>query len=198
MGFQKPHGLGAQKQRGRQEIDEVVQRSNMQRARIEELCELQQSRDICLPELAAAFKNYGHLLVAIHKIKLDLAGDAATSEEGLVERASCSQNAIGAKGVSAPKPKLTSLARPGASKTIKKSNSTISTRARKLPNYALMANPARLVWILCKGDCTRCAWAEMDADYPGQEVLRRSQLRDFRAKCLRCGATALDCYNWLR
>lgn len=71
-------------------------------------------------------------------------------------------------------------------------------KARKLPAYAATANAARLVWIFCKGYCARSSWAEMDAEYPGQEVLRRSQVGDFRATCLRCGGTAFDCYKWER
>lgn len=89
------------------------------------------------------------------------------------------------------------LARPDAANTAN-SNSPTSMRACKLPKYALKANLARLVLIFCKGDCVRSRWAEMNADYPGREVLWRSQVGDFRAICLRCGAIALDCYNWLR
>ena len=65
-----------------------------------------------------------------------------------------------------------------------------------LPNYAQHANRARLVRLLCKGDCSPVVWAEMTTDYPGQGVLRKSQLGDFTAVCLRCRKTAKDPYNW--
>lgn len=67
-----------------------------------------------------------------------------------------------------------------------------------LPDHAQNANPARLVKLLCKGDCSGVRWAEMNADYPGQDVLSKSQLGDFTAVCLRCGKTAKDSYNWFR
>jgi hypothetical protein len=68
-----------------------------------------------------------------------------------------------------------------------------------LPKYAERANPGRLVKIFCK-DVRRphTAWAEMNTDYPGQDVLQRSQVGDFTATCLRCGKIARDPYNWSR
>jgi len=68
----------------------------------------------------------------------------------------------------------------------------------QLPNYAARANSARLVRLLCKGKCSHVVWAEMNVDYPGQEVLRKSQVGDFTAVCLKCGKIAQDPYNWLR
>jgi hypothetical protein len=65
-----------------------------------------------------------------------------------------------------------------------------------LPNYAQHANRSRLVKLLCKGDCSHVVWAEMNTDYPGQDVLGKSQLGEFTAVCLRCGKTAKDSYNW--
>jgi len=67
-----------------------------------------------------------------------------------------------------------------------------------LPNYAQQANGNRLVKLLRKGDCSRVVWAEMNTDYPGQEVLRKSQVGDFTATCLKCGKIAVDPYNWMR
>jgi hypothetical protein len=67
-----------------------------------------------------------------------------------------------------------------------------------LPKYAEHANKARLVKILCKGEHPHTAWAEMNVDYPGQEVLRKSQVSDYTATCLRCGKIARDPYNWYR
>src|SRR5579864_4823786 len=100
MAFKKPQGLGADKQTVLKELNQLVHRSKMQWALIEELCELKESRDIYLPELTVAFKNYSHLLGTTHKIKLDFAWDAATSEQGSVEKASCGQNRIGANDAS--------------------------------------------------------------------------------------------------
>ncbi len=68
---------------------------------------------------------------------------------------------------------------------------------RNMPKYAAHANPARLVKIFCKGDRPHMAWAEMNTEHPGEEVLRRSQLGEFTATCLRCGKIAPDPYNWL-
>lgn len=65
-----------------------------------------------------------------------------------------------------------------------------------LPNYAQHTNRDRLVKLLCKGDCSGVVWAEMNTDYPGQEVLRKTQVGDFSATCLKCGKIAKDPYNW--
>lgn len=67
-----------------------------------------------------------------------------------------------------------------------------------LPNYAQSADRKRVVKILCKGKCGTTRWAEMNVDYPGQEVLRNSDLGDFTATCLKCGQVAKDSYNWFR
>jgi hypothetical protein len=68
----------------------------------------------------------------------------------------------------------------------------------QLPNYAQWANKARLVRLLCKGRCSHVVWAEMNANYPGQEVLRKSHMGDFTAICLKCETVARDPYNWFR
>lgn len=52
--------------------------------------------------------------------------------------------------------------------------------------------------LLCKGVCSKVRWAEMDVDYPGEQVLRKASLREFTANCLKCGAVAQDPYNWFR
>lgn len=67
-----------------------------------------------------------------------------------------------------------------------------------LPAYAHNANRARLVQLLCKSEHPHTAWGEMNADYPGEEALRSSQVGDFTATCLRCGHTTSDPYNWYR
>jgi len=67
-----------------------------------------------------------------------------------------------------------------------------------LPRYASHANRNRLVRVLCKGRCCKTTWAEMSVDYPGEAVLRESQVLDFEATCLRCGHVARDPYNWYR
>lgn len=94
---------------------------------------------------------------------------------------------------------------PHAPKRIDTPKSETTWAPRNLPKYATGANPARLVQILCKGHCVDvlyrklCTrWAEMEVDFPGQEILRKSQLGDFRAKCLKCGSIARDCYKWTR
>lgn len=67
-----------------------------------------------------------------------------------------------------------------------------------LPKYAANANRARVVQLLCKGSSPHSAWAEMNADYPGQERLQHSGVGDYAATCLRCGRVARDPYNWYR
>jgi len=67
-----------------------------------------------------------------------------------------------------------------------------------LPDYAKGADRKRLVQLLCKGKCNRTRWAEMTVDFPGEEVLRNSDVFSFSAKCLKCGAIAKDPYNWFR
>lgn len=67
-----------------------------------------------------------------------------------------------------------------------------------LPKYAESADRKKLVRILCDGRCGTTRWAEMHVNYPGQRILRNSDLGDFTATCLKCGYTANDPYNWFR
>lgn len=67
-----------------------------------------------------------------------------------------------------------------------------------LPEYAQAADRKRLVKILCKGKCRATCWAEMTINYPGRDILSKSQVGDFTAICLRCGCEAVDGYNWYR
>ena len=74
----------------------------------------------------------------------------------------------------------------------------MSASIRSLPAYAQRADPTRLVRILCKGPCRKTRWGEMNADYPGKDVLRNAQPGEFTATCLVCGYVARDQYNWFR
>ena len=76
-------------------------------------------------------------------------------------------------------------------------NQSVAYKGR-LPAYALGADRRRLVRLLCKGQCCKTRWAEMTVDYPGETVLRDSQLLQFQARCLVCGRIACDPYNWYR
>lgn len=67
----------------------------------------------------------------------------------------------------------------------------------KLPKYAKKADKSRLVRLLCKNSCNRVRYAEMTNTWPGSDVLRRSHLGDYEAKCLMCGKIAKDGYNWI-
>lgn len=67
-----------------------------------------------------------------------------------------------------------------------------------LPDYAAHANRRRLVKILCRGQCSRTRWAELDCDYPGKDALKTMGMGTFHATCLVCGYTASDNYNWMR
>lgn len=69
---------------------------------------------------------------------------------------------------------------------------------RDLPDYARRADPAKLVRIFCKGVCCKGRWAQMNEDYPGEDVLKSAPLGQFTATCLVCGRVALDNYNWIR
>src|SRR5579864_3387273 len=67
---------------------------------------------------------------------------------------------------------------------------------QKLPQYARHADPSRLVRLFCKGDSPHMAWAELNCEHPGKEVLARAQAHQFKATCLRCGTIAAVPYNW--
>jgi len=73
-----------------------------------------------------------------------------------------------------------------------------STYTGRLPAYAQHANRDRVVKLLCKGRCSKTRWAEMDVDYPGQEILQKSKPFDFSATCLFCGYVAEYSYNFYR
>ncbi len=66
-----------------------------------------------------------------------------------------------------------------------------------LPDYAARADRSRVVKLLCKS-CGTTRWAEMSADYPGEDVLSKAQAMDYSARCLKCGDIARDPYNWYR
>lgn len=67
-----------------------------------------------------------------------------------------------------------------------------------LPKYAQSADRDRVVSILCKGQCRAVRWAEMNKAYPGADALKKADMGEFKAKCLRCGSIARDNYNWTR
>lgn len=68
----------------------------------------------------------------------------------------------------------------------------------RLPDYARDANRKRVVRVLCKGQCGKERWAEMEVDYPGDDILKSSQVDNFTATCLKCGYIARDHYKWYR
>ena len=66
-----------------------------------------------------------------------------------------------------------------------------------LPDYARKADPARIVKITCKKKCGgKGRYAEMNAPFPGIEVISKADLGTYKARCLKCGGEALDCHNW--
>ena len=69
---------------------------------------------------------------------------------------------------------------------------------KALPKYAQNASIDRLVKILCKGNCGKVVWAELNLPYPGKEALKKASMGEFQARCLRCGSIAKDNYNWYR
>lgn len=68
----------------------------------------------------------------------------------------------------------------------------------ELPQYAKKADRNKVVKILCKGSCRGERWAEMNVNFPGQDILADSDSGDFEARCLKCGKVAVDYYNWYR
>jgi hypothetical protein len=68
-----------------------------------------------------------------------------------------------------------------------------------LPHYAQHADRAKLVKILCKGQCNGVVrFAELNKPYPGQAMLRDAEMGIYEAICLKCGKIAIDHYNWFR
>jgi len=67
-----------------------------------------------------------------------------------------------------------------------------------LPKYAQSADRSKIVKILCKGHCGTSRLAELNKPYPGQDELRSAPMGEYEAKCLKCGSTASDNYNWHR
>lgn len=66
-----------------------------------------------------------------------------------------------------------------------------------LPDYASSADRNRVVRFLCR-HCGTTRFGEMTVRYPGQEILRNSNLGAYSARCLKCGTVANDPYNWYR
>jgi hypothetical protein len=67
-----------------------------------------------------------------------------------------------------------------------------------IPKYAEDADPTRLVRIVGRGKCGSPRLTEMEQAFPDEVVLRRAQVFDHAARCLRCGYQAKDTYNWHR
>lgn len=66
---------------------------------------------------------------------------------------------------------------------------------KKLSEYTSGIPENRHVILYCeKCKCNR--HAILDKDYPGEDILERSQLNDYTAKCLFCGTEYNDPYNW--
>ncbi|MDO9530942.1 MAG: hypothetical protein Q7O12_02270 [Deltaproteobacteria bacterium] len=65
-----------------------------------------------------------------------------------------------------------------------------------LPQYAKDADRAKLVKILCKGKCGKLQWAELNKPHPGKKALKEAQMGVYKARCMVCGKTAIDNYNW--
>jgi len=64
------------------------------------------------------------------------------------------------------------------------------------PDYARNADRKRAVQIMCKGKWRRVRWGEINADYPGEVILKNTQAHNFSARCPKCGYIAKDPYNW--
>jgi predicted nucleic-acid-binding Zn-ribbon protein len=66
-----------------------------------------------------------------------------------------------------------------------------------LPDYAKSADRNRVVRFLCR-NCGVARYGEMNVRYPGKEILHKSDLGAYSARCLKCGTVAYDPYNWFR
>lgn len=64
--------------------------------------------------------------------------------------------------------------------------------------YAKSADRTRIVKVLCKGECRMERYSEVNKPFPSIEVLHKAEMGEYKAKCLKCGSTALDNYNWYR
>jgi len=69
---------------------------------------------------------------------------------------------------------------------------------KALPKYAQNAARDKLVRGLCRGNCGKVVWAELNLPYPGKEALKNAPMGEFQARCLKCGSVAKDNYNWYR
>ncbi|HPG40232.1 MAG TPA: hypothetical protein PLP19_14720 [bacterium] len=68
-----------------------------------------------------------------------------------------------------------------------------------LPVYASRANRKRVIKLICRGKCRSATrWGEMNQDYPGQDILKKTEFGVYQAQCLKCGYLAQDSYNWYR
>lgn len=63
----------------------------------------------------------------------------------------------------------------------------------RLPNYAKKADKKKIIIV----NCNNCGgkFGELEVDYPGQEIMIAGK---YKAKCLKCGRTVSDNYNWYR
>jgi RNase P subunit RPR2 len=67
----------------------------------------------------------------------------------------------------------------------------------KLPQYAANADRNKIIRILCR-DCRKTVLALLNKPYPGENELRKAEMGDYTATCLKCGYQASDNYNWYR
>jgi hypothetical protein len=65
----------------------------------------------------------------------------------------------------------------------------------KVPGYASQADPRHLVRLHCDR-CRSGRWAVLNKPYPGKALLRDAEFGEYEAKCLVCGSTMSDNYNW--
>jgi hypothetical protein len=65
----------------------------------------------------------------------------------------------------------------------------------KTPDYASRADPRYLIRLHC--DRCRCGrWALLNKAYPGIAAINDAETGEYEAKCLVCGSTMVDNYNW--
>lgn len=69
---------------------------------------------------------------------------------------------------------------------------------KNLPNYIKKqnCNINRLVHYICKGKCKIPRWLELQQEVLKKSDLKNTQLGDYTAKCLKCGAISQACYNF--
>lgn len=70
-------------------------------------------------------------------------------------------------------------------------------RLTRLPKYAQTTPHDHLIRVSCTS-CHATRYARLNRPYPGETVLTGAEQGEYWARCLKCGTTVNDNYNWYR